>query len=69
MWLRVDDMKRHEFNKRRRSKNIALGVILLVLAALFYLITIVKFGERLDDFKKHLDAAISIYEGKNNLSS
>ncbi len=62
-------MKRHEFNKRRRSKNIALGVILLALAALFYLITIVKFGERLDDFKKHLDVAISIYEGKNNLSS
>ncbi len=69
MCWRVDEMKRHEFNKRRRSKNIALGVILLALAALFYLSTIVKFGERLDDFKKHLDAAISIYEGKNNLSS
>ena len=62
-------MKRHEFYKRRRSKNIALGVILLALAALFYLITIVKFGEILDDPEKHLDAAISVDERKNNLSS
>ncbi len=69
MCWRVDDMKRHEFYKRRRSKNIALGVILLALAALFYLITIVKFGKMLNDPEKHLDAAISVDERKNNLSS
>ena len=41
---RVDDMKKHEFYKQHRSKNIALGVNLLALVVLFYLITLVKFG-------------------------
>jgi hypothetical protein len=31
-----------EEHKRRRAKNIALAVVLFGLAALFYLITIVK---------------------------
>ena len=31
-----------EEQKRRRAKNIALAVVLVGLAALFYLITIVK---------------------------
>ena len=31
-----------EDQKRRRAKNIALAVVLVGLAALFYLITIVK---------------------------
>jgi hypothetical protein len=30
--------------RRRRNKNIALGLILAGLAALFYLITLVKLG-------------------------
>jgi hypothetical protein len=30
--------------KRRRNKNVALGLILAGLAALFYLITLVKLG-------------------------
>jgi hypothetical protein len=30
--------------RRRRSKNIALAVVLAGLAALFYLITLVKLG-------------------------
>lgn len=33
-----------EQRKRQRSKNIALGLILLGLVVLFYLITIVKMG-------------------------
>ena len=44
MRSREDNVKRYEFYKRRRSTNIALGVILLVLVVLFYLITFVKFG-------------------------
>ena len=31
-----------EQDKRRRSKNIAVAVVLAALAALFYLITLVK---------------------------
>jgi hypothetical protein len=31
-------------DSRRRTKNIAIAVILAALAALFYLITIVKMG-------------------------
>jgi hypothetical protein len=31
-----------EEHKRRRAKNIALALVLVALAALFYLITIVK---------------------------
>ena len=31
-------------DSRRRSKNLALALILAALAALFYLITIVKMG-------------------------
>jgi hypothetical protein len=30
--------------RRRRNKNVALGLILAGLAALFYLITLVKLG-------------------------
>jgi hypothetical protein len=33
-----------EQRRRQRSKNIALGLILLGLVVLFYLITIVKMG-------------------------
>jgi hypothetical protein len=33
-----------DHNSRRRAKNIALAVILAALAALFYLITIVKMS-------------------------
>ena len=33
-----------EQRRRRRNKNIALGLILAGLAALFYLITLVKLG-------------------------
>lgn len=32
--------------KRRRSRNLALGGVLLALVALFYLITIVRMGEQ-----------------------
>ena len=35
-------MTASEDQKRRRAKNIALAVVLVGLAALFYLITIVK---------------------------
>lgn len=38
-------MKRHEFYKRRRSKNIALSAILLALVLLFYVVTVVKLGQ------------------------
>jgi hypothetical protein len=34
----------HDQDSRRRTKNIAIAVILAALAALFYLITIVKMG-------------------------
>ena len=34
----------NEQRRRQRSKNIALGLILLGLVVLFYLITIVKMG-------------------------
>lgn len=37
-------MENDEFRKRRRNKNIALGVVLLALVVLFYVITIVKLG-------------------------
>jgi hypothetical protein len=33
-----------EQRRRQRSKNIALGLILLGLVVLFYLITLVKMG-------------------------
>ena len=33
-----------EQDKRRRSKNIAVAVVLAALAALFYLITLVKLS-------------------------
>lgn len=33
-----------EQRRRQRSKNIAVGLILLALVVLFYLITIVKMG-------------------------
>lgn len=35
-------MRVSEEDKRRRTKNIALALVLVGLAALFYLITIVK---------------------------
>lgn len=34
-----------EFKRRRRQRNIALGLILLGFAALFYAITIVRMGD------------------------
>lgn len=33
-----------EFKRRQRSRNIALGLVLLGFVALFYFITIVKIG-------------------------
>ena len=33
-----------EQRKRQRSKNIALGLILVALVVLFYLVTMVKMG-------------------------
>lgn len=30
--------------KSRRGRNVALGVVLAVLVALFYVVTLVKFG-------------------------
>ena len=35
------------FRRRRRAKNIAVGLALLALVVLFYLITIVKIGSTL----------------------
>ena len=37
-------MARDQDSSRRRAKNIALALILAALAALFYLITIVKMS-------------------------
>ena len=37
-------MSADDQRKRRRNKNVALGLILAGLAALFYLITLVKLG-------------------------
>lgn len=37
-------MKATEEQKRRRQKNIVLGLVLVALAALFYVITLVKLG-------------------------
>lgn len=37
---------RQEFERRRRSRNIALAVLLFALVILFYLITIVRLGTR-----------------------
>ena len=31
--------------KSRRGRNIALGLVLAVLVAIFYVVTIIKFGE------------------------
>lgn len=33
-----------DFTKRRRAKNIAIGVTVAALCVLFYIITIVKMG-------------------------
>jgi hypothetical protein len=33
-----------DFNKRRRAKNLAIGLTIAALCLLFYLITIVKMG-------------------------
>ena len=38
-----DDTKRQGFDRRQRTKNIALGLSLTALVVLFYLITVVKF--------------------------
>jgi hypothetical protein len=35
-----------DFEKRRRAKNIAIGLIVAALCVLFYIITIVKMGLR-----------------------
>lgn len=35
-----------EFKRRRRARNIALGLVLLGFAVLFYFITIVQIGRR-----------------------
>jgi hypothetical protein len=35
-----------EFNRRRRARNLALGLVLLGFVVLFYFITIVRVGER-----------------------
>lgn len=37
-------IKGEEQRRRQRSKNIAMGLVLLALVVLFYLITIVKMG-------------------------
>jgi hypothetical protein len=36
-------VRAREIDRRRRNKNLAIALILAALAALFYLITIVKF--------------------------
>ena len=36
-------MRARKIDRRRRNKNLAIALILAALAALFYLITIVKF--------------------------
>ena len=38
-----DDTKRQELTKRRRAKNMVLGLTLTALVILFYLITVTKF--------------------------
>jgi len=38
--------ERDVFERRRRSRNIALAVLLFALVVLFYLITIVRMGTR-----------------------
>ena len=38
--------EREAFERRRRSRNIALAVLLFALVVLFYLITIVRMGAR-----------------------
>jgi hypothetical protein len=35
---------RDDFNKRRRAKNVAIGLTLAALCLLFFVITIVKMG-------------------------
>ena len=37
-------MSAPEPDRRRRQKNIALAVVLVALAGLFYVITLIKFG-------------------------
>ena len=37
--------ERTELERRRRSRNVALGVLLLFFVALFYAITIVRMGD------------------------
>lgn len=39
-------MSRHDENKRRRARNIALAVVLGALVVLFYFITIAKMTGR-----------------------
>ncbi|GAA4053170.1 hypothetical protein [Parerythrobacter jejuensis] len=34
-----------EFNRRRNSRNLALGAVLLFFVVLFYAITIVRMGD------------------------
>ena len=38
-----EDTKLKELYRRRRAKNLALGIVLSSLVTLFYFITIVKF--------------------------
>lgn len=40
--------ERIEFRRRRRSRNIALGLLLLALVALFYALTIARISESID---------------------
>jgi hypothetical protein len=52
---------------RQRSRNRALGLVLVALAALFFAITIVKIGshaKQLQD-EKHARAAAIAQQGKN----
>lgn len=45
-----DDTKKQEVDRRRRAKNVALGLSLTALVVLFYLITVVKFQILINDF-------------------
>ena len=43
MHYRDDEANKQEFDRRRRAKNVTLGLVLTALVVMFYLITVVKF--------------------------
>lgn len=40
----MTEQQREDFLKRRRRRSIAIGVVLAVLVAIFYAITVAKLG-------------------------